>query len=99
MEAGHLPLIFEWCWLGHVTFNKGICIFIESFLGQEHPDVAELSLKHPDLFAGCFRRLAVNKFIFFPREYTGIIRTPFRYYPDSVTVLSGFSSGIIRTAF
>ena len=63
MEAGHLPLIFEWCWLGHVTFNKGICIFIESFLGQEHPDVAELSLKHPDLFAGCFRRLAVNKFI------------------------------------
>ena len=32
-------------------------------------------------------------------EYTGIIRTPFRYYPDSVTVLSGFSSGIIRTAF
>ena len=32
-------------------------------------------------------------------EYTGIIRTPFRYYTDSVTVLSGFSSGIIRTAF
>ena len=32
-------------------------------------------------------------------EYTGIIRTPFLYYTDSVTVLSGFSSGIIRTAF
>ena len=32
-------------------------------------------------------------------EYTGIIRTPFLYYTDRVTVLSGFSSGIIRTAF
>ena len=25
-------------------------------------------------------------------EYTGIIRTPFRYYPDSVLVLSGSDS-------
>ena len=44
MEKNRLPLVFEWSRLVHVAFHKGIRIFIEPFLSQVHPGVAELSL-------------------------------------------------------